>query len=56
MRALPEQAGDHKFYQGTGSINGKKKIAVEFEGKIVPFGELEDIDEQRKFFDLLTRK
>jgi 3-hydroxyacyl-[acyl-carrier-protein] dehydratase len=44
-----------KIYKGLGTINGKKKITVEFEGDIVPFAELEDPEEQRRFFDLLTR-
>ncbi len=52
---LPSSSEGKKVYKGLGSINGKKKITVEFEGDIVPFGELEDPDEQRRFFDLLTR-
>lgn len=55
VSALPSSSEGKKIYKGLGSINGKKKITVEFEGDVVPFGELEDPDEQRRFFDLLTR-
>lgn len=52
----PESTPDRKIYSGTGTVNGKKKIAAEFEGEIIPFEEIEDINEQRKFFRLLTRE
>ena len=54
-RPLPGPAKDGRIYYGVASVNGKKKITVEFEGKIVPLGELEDLAEQRRFFNLLTR-
>lgn len=55
IQALPATTEGKKVFKGLGSINGKKKITVEFEGEIVPFGELEDPEEQKRFFDLLTR-
>ena len=47
---------DKKIYRGTGRIKGKKKIATEFEGKIIPLKDIEDTDEQIKFFQVLTRE
>lgn len=44
-----------KMYRGVGTVNGKKKIVAEFEGEVIPFEEIEDPDEQRKFFQVLTR-
>ncbi len=45
-----------KTYRGTGLVRGKKKITAEFEGEIVPLAEFEDADEQKRFFQLLTRE
>jgi 3-hydroxyacyl-[acyl-carrier-protein] dehydratase len=42
-------------YSGIGTVEGKRKITVEFEGETIPFDDLEDIDEQRRFFKILTR-
>jgi 3-hydroxyacyl-[acyl-carrier-protein] dehydratase len=46
---------DLNLYRGTGTVNGKKKIVAEFEGEIIPIDEIEDAEEQRRFFKLLTR-
>ncbi|MBI5102585.1 MAG: beta-hydroxyacyl-ACP dehydratase [Nitrospirae bacterium] len=46
---------DKKTFRGTGTVKGKKKITVEFEGDIISLEEFEDPREQRKFFDVLTR-
>jgi len=48
--------GEIKVYRGTGMVKGKKKIVAEFEGEIVPVAEIEDPDEQRRFFQVLTRE
>ncbi|RJQ15285.1 MAG: beta-hydroxyacyl-ACP dehydratase [Nitrospiraceae bacterium] len=59
VRLLPPQPsldrGETRIYRGTGLVKGKKKIVAEFEGKAVPFEEIEDPDEQRRFFQVLTR-
>ncbi|HJP18348.1 MAG TPA: 3-hydroxyacyl-ACP dehydratase FabZ family protein [Nitrospinota bacterium] len=44
-----------KTYKGIGTVGGKKIIKSEFEGKIIPLSEIENIDEQKKFFQVLTR-
>lgn len=55
VQLLTGEAPDKKIYRGTGHVNGKKKIVTEFEGEIVPLEELEDIEDQKKFFKVLTR-
>ncbi len=47
---------DKKIYRGIGTVKGKKKIVTEFEGEIIPLHEIEDENEQRKFFQVLTRE
>ncbi|MBI5741463.1 MAG: beta-hydroxyacyl-ACP dehydratase [Nitrospirae bacterium] len=51
-----ERNPNTRVYRGTGMVKGKKKIVAEFEGVIVPVNEIEDIEEQRKFFKVLTRE
>jgi hypothetical protein len=36
-------------------VDGKKKITAEFEGETISFEEIEDANEQKRFFKLLTR-
>lgn len=45
-----------KIYKGIGTVKGKKKVVVEFEGEVIPFEQIEDIDEQKHFFQVLTRE
>jgi len=56
VRLIGGQEGNGKVYRGTGMVNGKKKIVAEFEGEAVPVGEIEDPEEQRRFFQVLTRE
>lgn len=56
VRLLSESESGEKRYSGIGTVQGKKKIVAEFEGAVVPFAELEDVDEQKKFFRILTRE
>ena len=44
-----------KIYSGSGMVKGEKKITAEFEGEIIPIAEIEDINEYRGLFQLLTR-
>jgi 3-hydroxyacyl-[acyl-carrier-protein] dehydratase len=48
-------AAGRRSYRGVGTVQGKRKIAVEFEGVLTPLEELEDCAEQRRFFGVLTR-
>ncbi len=47
---------DTKHYRGVGKVHGKKKITVEFEGTLLSLEDIEDSNEQRRFFSLLTRE
>jgi 3-hydroxyacyl-[acyl-carrier-protein] dehydratase len=42
-------------YQGIAQVVGKKKIRVTFSGERLPLDSIEDVEEQRKFFQVLTR-
>ncbi len=56
VQAVNRPETDSKIYQGSGKVKGKKKITAEFEGEIIPVKDIENIDDQKHFFDLLTRK
>jgi len=56
VELISDDKDEVKVYRGTGMVNGKKKIVAEFEGVIVPVNEIEDVEEQRKFFKVLTRE
>lgn len=56
VRLISEAGTDTKTYEATGMVKGKKKITAEFEGEIIPLNEIEDINEQRSFFKILTRE
>ena len=45
-----------KIFRGSGFVKGKKKIITEFEGEIIPLDDIEDTEEQKKFFRVLTRE
>lgn len=42
-------------YRGIGLVKGKKKITAEFEGNIVSLDEIEDAEEHKNYFKILTR-
>jgi 3-hydroxyacyl-[acyl-carrier-protein] dehydratase len=49
-----QRIGD-ALYRGTALVKGKRKVKAEFEGEIIPLEEIEDVEEQRRFFRLLMR-
>jgi 3-hydroxyacyl-[acyl-carrier-protein] dehydratase len=53
---IPGNTGDTKTYSAIGSVKGAKKIVTEFEGMLMPLADIEDPEEQRRFFSLLTRE
>ncbi|RJQ52667.1 MAG: beta-hydroxyacyl-ACP dehydratase [Nitrospiraceae bacterium] len=55
VRRIEGENADFKIYRGTGLVNGKKKIVAEFEGIAAPLDEIENTEEQRRFFQVLTR-
>jgi hypothetical protein len=56
MEAMAKPNSSVKTYKGIGTVGGKKIIKSEFEGKIISFSEIENTDEQKRFFQVLTRK
>jgi 3-hydroxyacyl-[acyl-carrier-protein] dehydratase len=56
VRLLGSADSKTRAYKGIGEINGKKKVKAEFEGELIGLSELEDIEEQRRFFRILTRE
>jgi len=47
---------DLMVYSGVGEVNGKRKIKAEFSGNLISLETLEEIEEQKHLFDVLTRK
>ena len=47
---------DLRIYSGIGEVAGKRKIKVEFQGNLVSLGSIEEVEEQRSFYQILTRK
>jgi 3-hydroxyacyl-[acyl-carrier-protein] dehydratase len=43
-------------YTALGTVKGKKKIAAEFEGELMPLADIEGPEEQKRFFTILTRE
>ena len=56
VQRLHEPGGEGRAYSGIGKVGGKKKVAVEFEGDLIALEEVEDREDQRKFFRILTRE
>jgi 3-hydroxyacyl-[acyl-carrier-protein] dehydratase len=51
-----ESGAEKRVYSGVGKVEGKKKISIEFEGEVIPFHDIEELEEQKRFFKVLTRK
>ena len=56
VERLAESGADKRVYSGVGKVEGKKNVSIEFEGDVIPFQDIEELDEQKKFFKVLTRK
>ena len=56
VQKLHEPGREGRVYSGIGKVGGKKKVAVEFEGDLIALEEVEDREDQRKFFRILTRE
>ncbi len=54
VSAAPGQ--DLKVYSGVGVVNGKRKIKAEFQGNLINLDTIEEIEEQKRLFDILTRQ
>ena len=56
LNVSPAPSQDLKTYSGSGEVNGKRKIKAEFRGNLIALDEIENIEEQKRFFQILTRK
>jgi len=52
----PAPSHDLKIYRGAGEVNGKRVIKVEFQGNLIILETIEEVEEQKRFFEVLTRK
>jgi 3-hydroxyacyl-[acyl-carrier-protein] dehydratase len=41
VQITPESSSEKKVFKGIGTVSGKKKITVEFEGKTIPLSDIE---------------
>ena len=55
VQLVSEDGSGQITFKGLGTVNGKKKVMTEFSGKIVPLNELDDVEDQKHFFKILTR-
>ena len=51
-----ESTPQRKVYSATGRVGTKRKVVIEFEGDVIPLEEIEDREEQMRFFKVLTRE
>lgn len=52
---LKSRSDAERVFTGSCSVNGKRKVAAEFAGATLALAELEDVEEQKRLFRLLTR-
>ncbi|MHC1726783.1 MAG: 3-hydroxyacyl-ACP dehydratase FabZ family protein [Syntrophobacteraceae bacterium] len=52
----PAPAEDLRIYSGVGEVNGKRKIKAEFQGNLINLDTIEEVEEQKRFFQILTRR
>ena len=55
LERLIEEGPERRTYFGTGKVGGKRRITLEFEGDVIGLHEIEDVEEQKRFFEILTR-
>lgn len=56
LSVSPAPAQDLRTYSGVGEVGGKRKIKAEFRGNLTALDTIEDSEEQKRFFQILTRK
>lgn len=56
VRKLSKPDDGTQAFLGTCMVDQKKKIVAEFEGELISLAQLENIEEQKKYFDLLARR
>jgi 3-hydroxyacyl-[acyl-carrier-protein] dehydratase len=53
---IPGEDPAVQAYAAVGMVKGKKKITAEFEGLLMPLSDIEEPEDQKRFFTILTRK
>ncbi len=56
VELIPGEREGARRYRGAGFVKGRKKIVAEFEGEVILLEDIEDAEEQKRFFNVLTRK
>jgi 3-hydroxyacyl-[acyl-carrier-protein] dehydratase len=54
LDVVPASEPGRRRYRGTGSVGGKRRVAAEFEGHVIPLDEIEVPSNQRQLFNILT--
>ncbi len=49
-------SNDLKIYSGLAEVDGKRRVKAEFQGNLVNLETIEEVEEQKRFFEILTRK
>ncbi len=55
VSVAPAPSDDLKIYSGAAKVNGKRKIKAEFQGNLIGLETIEEVEEQKKFFQILAR-
>jgi 3-hydroxyacyl-[acyl-carrier-protein] dehydratase len=55
VKRKPGDSPAGRKFSGSCAVGGKRKMVVGFEGDLLPFAELENIDDQKRLFEFLTR-
>jgi 3-hydroxymyristoyl/3-hydroxydecanoyl-(acyl carrier protein) dehydratase len=56
VSVAPAPSNDLKIYSGLAEVNGKRKVKAEFQGNLVNLETIEEVEEQKRYFEILTRK
>ncbi|MGC8493333.1 MAG: 3-hydroxyacyl-ACP dehydratase FabZ family protein [Syntrophobacteraceae bacterium] len=51
----PAPSKDLVIYSGVAQVNGKRRVKAEFRGNLVDFETIEEVEEQKRYFELLQR-
>ena len=54
LEVVPTVEPTRRRYRGTGNVEGKRRVAAEFEGPVIPLADLEEPSSRRELFQLLT--
>jgi 3-hydroxyacyl-[acyl-carrier-protein] dehydratase len=54
LEAVPPAEPARRRYHGTGSVAGKRRIAADFDGQVIPLASIETPSSQRQLFQVLT--